>query len=79
MPEPAAWRYQKILLPMFEMPVPPRIFTNGRVLTCKLGMRLLEDEAEWIERHRQLWASRFDELDCVVEELKLKEKAHGRK
>jgi DNA-binding transcriptional ArsR family regulator len=51
----------------------------GRVRTCKLGLRRLEEEAAWIERCRQLWASRFDELDKVVEELKQKEKADGRK
>ena len=47
----------------------------GRVRTCKLGLRGLEDEAAWIERHRQLWAARFDELDKLIEELKQKEKA----
>jgi DNA-binding transcriptional ArsR family regulator len=51
----------------------------GRVRTCKLGLRGLEEEAAWIERHRQLWAARLDELDTVVEELKRKEKANGRK
>ena len=51
----------------------------GRVRTCKLGLCRLEEEAAWIERHRQLWASRFDELDKVVEELKRKEKVNGRK
>src|SRR3954453_2826719 len=51
----------------------------GRVRTCKLGLRRLEEEAAWIERYRQLWASRFDELDKVVEELKQKEKVDGRK
>src|SRR5205814_8034079 len=51
----------------------------GRVRTCKLGPRRLEEETAWIERYRQLWASRFDELDNVVEELKQKENAHGRK
>src|SRR5947207_1726338 len=51
----------------------------GRVRTCKLGPRGLEEEAGWIERHRQLWDSRFDELDKVVEELKRKEKVDGRK
>src|SRR3954454_375059 len=49
----------------------------GRVRTCKLGPRRLEEEAAWIERYRQLWAVRFDELDKVVEELKQKEKADG--
>jgi DNA-binding transcriptional ArsR family regulator len=51
----------------------------GRVRTCKLGQRRLEEEAAWIERHRQLWDSRFDELDKVVEELKRKETVDGRK
>jgi DNA-binding transcriptional ArsR family regulator len=51
----------------------------GRVRTCKLGTRRLEEETAWLERHRQLWASRFDELDKVVEELKRKEQIDGRK
>jgi DNA-binding transcriptional ArsR family regulator len=51
----------------------------GRVRTCKLGRRRLEKEAAWIERHRQLWDARFDELDKVVEELKRNEKVDGRK
>jgi DNA-binding transcriptional ArsR family regulator len=50
----------------------------GRVRTCKLGLRRLEEEAVWLERYRQLWDARFDELDKVVEELKKKEKVHGR-
>src|SRR3954471_7013713 len=51
----------------------------GRVRTCKLGPRRLEEETAWIEEYRQLWASRFDELDKVVEELKQKEKRDGHK
>jgi DNA-binding transcriptional ArsR family regulator len=51
----------------------------GRVRTCRLGLRRLEEEAAWIESYRQLWAARFDELDRVVEELKRKEKADGRR
>ncbi len=51
----------------------------GRVRTCKLGPRQLEDETAWIERYRALWASRFDALDKVVEELHQKEKVDGRK
>jgi len=51
----------------------------GRVRTCKLGQRRLEEEAAWIERYHQLWDARFDELDKVVEELKRKEKIDGRK
>jgi DNA-binding transcriptional ArsR family regulator len=51
----------------------------GRVRTCKLGPHRLDEETVWIERHRQLWDSRFDELDKVVEELKRKERVNGRK
>jgi DNA-binding transcriptional ArsR family regulator len=51
----------------------------GRVRTCKLGLRRLEEEVAWIESCRRLWDARFNELDKVVEELKRKEKADGRK
>ena len=51
----------------------------GRVRTCKLGLRRLEEEAAWIEKYRQLWAARFDALDTVIEELKQKEMVDGRK
>jgi DNA-binding transcriptional ArsR family regulator len=50
----------------------------GRVRTCRLGVSRLDGEAAWIERYRQLWAARFDELDKVVEESKQKEKGNGR-
>jgi DNA-binding transcriptional ArsR family regulator len=51
----------------------------GRVRTCKLGLHRLQEEAAWIERYRQLWDARFDELDKVVEELKRKEQVDGRR
>src|SRR6059058_907385 len=35
----------------------------GRVRKCQLGLRGLQEEAAWIERYRQLWSARFDELD----------------
>ncbi|OJY16265.1 MAG: transcriptional regulator [Myxococcales bacterium 68-20] len=51
----------------------------GRVRTCKLGPRRLEEESAWLERFRQLWDERFDALDKVVEQLKMKEKVDGSK
>jgi DNA-binding transcriptional ArsR family regulator len=51
----------------------------GRVRTCKLGLRRLEEEVAWIERYRQLWDARFDQLDNIVENLKREEKIDGRK
>ncbi|HET8724827.1 MAG TPA: helix-turn-helix domain-containing protein [Anaeromyxobacteraceae bacterium] len=47
----------------------------GRVRTCTLGPRRLEDETAWIESYRRLWAERFEALDEVIEELKRKERA----
>jgi len=51
----------------------------GRVRLCRLGPRTLAEETAWLERHRQLWAARFDALDQVVDELKRKEKGDERK
>src|SRR5215212_9873034 len=51
----------------------------GRVRTCKLGPRRLAEETAWIEEYRRLWASRFDEVDKVVEERKQQEKFAGRR
>lgn len=51
----------------------------GRVRTCRLGQSRLEEELAWLEQYRQLWDARFEALDEVVEELKQKEKVHGRR
>ena len=51
----------------------------GRVRTCKLGPRRLAEETAWIESYRQLWAARLDELDKVIEDLKQKEEADGKR
>src|ERR1700748_3492441 len=50
----------------------------GRVRTCRLGLRALDEEAAWIEARRRLWNARFDALDEVVEALKHKEEFDGR-
>lgn len=50
----------------------------GRVRTCRLGRRGLQHEAQWIERYRQLWSARFDELDNIVEHLKQQERVDAR-
>ena len=49
----------------------------GRVRTCRLGFIGLEAEAAWIERYRQTWVDRFDALDALVDEMKMKEKMDG--
>src|SRR3954464_12064408 len=51
----------------------------GRVRTCRIGARRLEEVVAWIERYHQIWDARFCELDKVVEELKRKDKPNGSK
>ena len=51
----------------------------GRVRTCQLGPRRLEEETAWLERYRLRWDERFDALDQVVEELTRKETRDERK
>lgn len=49
----------------------------GRVRTCRLGPRRLDQEAAWIDQHRRLWEARFTELDRVVDELIREETSDG--
>ena len=51
----------------------------GRVRTCQLGPRRLEDELAWLEYYRRRWDDRFDELERVVAELTRKEKHDDRR
>jgi DNA-binding transcriptional ArsR family regulator len=44
-----------------------------------LRARPLREIHDWLERYRQFWDDRFDELDQLIEELKAKEKAHDRR
>lgn len=41
----------------------------GRVRTCRLGARRLDEAAAWIESYHRLWDARFDELDHLLEAL----------
>jgi len=51
----------------------------GRVRTCRLGPRRLEEATVWLERYRRRWDERFDELDNVVQKLTRKEKSDERR
>ena len=42
----------------------------GRVRTCRLGPRRLEDELDWIQRYRQQLASRLDHLEAFLDRSK---------
>ena len=50
----------------------------GRVRTCRLGSRGLGEEAAWIERYRQGWEARFNDLDDLVGEMAKKERINDR-
>ena len=42
----------------------------GRVRTCRLGLRRLEEEAVWLERYRRLCEERYDRLDDYLKQLR---------
>ena len=46
---------------------------------CRIEAAPLKEVAEWTERYRAVWEQRFDRLDTYLQELKAKEKRHGRK
>ena len=46
---------------------------------CRLEAGPLKDVADWTERYRAIWEQRFDRLDTYLQQLKAKEKRHGRK
>lgn len=51
----------------------------GRVRTCRVGPQRLEEAMAWLEKYRQLWTARFEELDRVIEDLRQREKSDARK
>jgi DNA-binding transcriptional ArsR family regulator len=46
---------------------------------CRLEAGPLKEVAEWTERYRAIWEQRFDSLETYLQQLKAKEKRHGRK
>ena len=42
----------------------------GRVRSCRLGPRRLEDEAAWIEAYREMLDARLDRLEAFLERTK---------
>ena len=39
----------------------------------------LKQVAEWTEQYRQIWETKFDNLELYLQELKAKETRHGGK
>jgi DNA-binding transcriptional ArsR family regulator len=46
---------------------------------CRIEAGPLKQVADWTERYRHIWEARLDRLDDYLQELKAKEKKHGRK
>lgn len=60
MPEPAAWRYQKIIKPMFDIPLGHQIL-RGRIITCN-GDEVIEDGFVEIEKDKIKAVGKASEL-----------------
>ena len=45
---------------------------------CRLEPEPLKEVSAWAERYRALWEARLDRLDTYLQQLKSREKKHGR-
>jgi DNA-binding transcriptional ArsR family regulator len=53
------------------------LITRGREAQwrpCKLEAAALKDVDDWLERYRQFWEQRFDQLDDYLKELQAKKR-----
>jgi DNA-binding transcriptional ArsR family regulator len=46
---------------------------------CRIEPAPLKEVAAWAEQYRDIWEKRFDRLEGYLQEMKAKEKKHGRK
>ena len=72
---PAVSRHLKVL-------EKAKLITRARAAQwrpCRLAPEPLKEAAEWVERYRAFWDSRFDQLDTFLarEEATTPEKRHG--
>jgi hypothetical protein len=47
--------------------------SDGRQRLYRLNGRALKPIHDWVKSYEQSWSERFDQLDAVLEDLKLKE------
>jgi DNA-binding transcriptional ArsR family regulator len=45
----------------------------------RLEPKPLAEATQWLERYRKHWEANFQRLDALLDEMKLKDKKHGRK
>jgi len=46
---------------------------------CHLRAKPLKEAVGWLDHYRRFWEGSFDRLEIYLEEMKRKEKSHGRK
>ena len=46
---------------------------------CRIEAAPLKQVAEWTEQYRQIWETKFDNLELYLQQLKAKETRHGGK
>lgn len=73
--QPQVSKHLRVLKQAGLVEVQPR--ANQRLY--ELRAEPLQQLHEWLERYRQVWDARFDELDELIDELEEKEKSDGRK
>jgi DNA-binding transcriptional ArsR family regulator len=52
--------------------------SDGRRRLYRLNGRALKPIHDWVQSYEQSWSERFDQLDAVLEDLKLKEEGDAR-
>lgn len=80
--QPQVSKHLKVLKEAGLVDVQPR----AQQRLYELRAQPLREMSTWLERYRELWDERFEQLDELIEELKVerrrdktKEKTHGRK
>jgi DNA-binding transcriptional ArsR family regulator len=72
--QPQVSKHLRLLKEAGLVNVQPR----GQQRLYELRPQPLRQLHHWLERYRQLWDARFEQLDEVIEDFTAKEKAHGR-
>ena len=72
--QPQVSKHLRLLKEAGIVDVQPR----GQQRLYELRAQPLRQLHDWLERYRELWDARFEQLDEVIEDLTAKEKAHGR-
>jgi imidazolonepropionase-like amidohydrolase len=68
MPEPAAWRYQKIQRPMFDLPAPHRAFIGATILTS-VGDQVIENGYLEVSGGKIVGLGKVSEMTSTVSDV----------